>query len=155
MGHRLFPVPSNFPGPGHQVRHSAPAAVKCLSASRPVDMARKITWCLCKKKKNAAETQTTNAVWTGLCSQSGRTRQRQLWMWWGGGPRATRGRDDGLVCCCCDGCWCVFWRRRSRQQRWDGQLSLAWSGVTADHTAAACHTCPWLSIHSSTASFIS
>lgn len=87
MGHRLFPAASNFPVPGHQVRHSPPGAVKCLSASRPVDMARKIT---------PAETQTV-AVWTGVGSQSGRRRQRLLWT--GAGLGATRRGDDGLVGC--------------------------------------------------------
>lgn len=41
MGHHLFPVPFNFPVPGHQVRHSALAALKCLPASHPVGLAMK------------------------------------------------------------------------------------------------------------------
>lgn len=115
MGHRLFPVPSNFPVPGHQVRHSPPAAVKCLSASRPVDMARKITWCLREKKKK--KTLWKPKEWTlfGLvyaasqgghvngCSGSGgggtvshagkRWRPRVLLMWWRAGGLCVFGGD--------------------------------------------------------------
>lgn len=41
MGHHLLPVPSNFPVPGHQVRHSALVAVDRLPSSHPVGMAMK------------------------------------------------------------------------------------------------------------------
>lgn len=41
MGHHLLPVPSNFPVPGHQVRHFQLVAVKCPPTSHPVGMAMK------------------------------------------------------------------------------------------------------------------
>lgn len=153
MGHRLFPVPSNFPVPGHQVRHSPPAAVKCLSASRPVDMARKITWCLREKKKkkpcgNPKSERCLDWFMQPVREDMSTAALDRV----GAGRWATRGRDDGLVCCWCDdgrvGCVCLAeTARRSRQQRWERQPSLAWSGATADHMAAACHTSPSVAVY--------
>lgn len=58
MGHHLLPVPSNFPVPGHQVRHSPLVAVKCLPISHPVGMAMKSH----EASEKAAVAQTINGV---------------------------------------------------------------------------------------------
>lgn len=100
MGHHLLPVPSNFPVPGHRVRHSALVAVDRLPSSHPVGMAMKSH----DASEKAAVAQIVNGVWIGSKQPIREDVSAAVlfsegsWLQFG-----THKRDDGLVCWWYDG----------------------------------------------------
>lgn len=100
MGHHWLPVPSNFPAPGNQVRHSPLVTVKCLSTS-PCWHGNEITWSLWKGCSSPNNKWSLNWV---LAANQGRlvgscSVPVGSWLQPGGkGVWGTHKRDVSLVC---------------------------------------------------------
>lgn len=133
MGHHLFPVPFNFPVPGHQVRHSAlaVAALKCLPTPCTVGLAM--------KSHDAPEksSRSLSGKWVASQQPMGRRPVNSCSVpvgsrvqFEGKGGRGTHRGGDSLMF------WWFFFFffgracgspiRRSRQQRWEMSMSAAW-----------------------------
>lgn len=92
-------------------------------------MARKITWCLCRKKPcgNPNSERCLDWFMQPIREDMSRAALDRV----GAGLRATQGRDDGLMCCWCDG----------MTGRW---VVCVWRRLRGDHASRGGRgSCPW------------